>query len=96
MVDRLRRAFSSQTAPGYSTSFGQWDTLGSVTMIACHPDWRGVRTASYAFGEPVIEAADLASVADEIVLRLGDAGVRTIVVSGFPDGTVDFIRACRR
>jgi hypothetical protein len=58
----------------------------------CHPDWRGVREASYAFRDPVIEASDLA----ELIPMLDDimaAGATTVVIQGWPAGAEKFARA---
>jgi len=71
-------------------SFGSWDELragGHRVVAVCHPEWRGVKTAAFSFRVPVVETVDAAGVAAELVSSARDAGVRTVVVHGFPPGS---------
>lgn len=61
-------------------------------LQVCHPDWRGVRSSAVAFGDPVLESADLGALADSVG-ALRDAGVRTVVVQGWPPGAGAFVRS---
>ncbi len=61
-------------------------------LQVCHPLWRGVRSSAEAFGDPVLEAADLAS----LVGRLDDivtSGAATIVIQGWPPHAATFAAA---
>ncbi|MCL1594834.1 MAG: hypothetical protein M3132_10850 [Actinomycetia bacterium] len=73
-------------------SFGAWNTVDPndvVTVQVCHPQWRGVRTSAYAFGDPVIETSHLETdLADE----MRKAGVRTVIIHASPPGSKAFIR----
>lgn len=96
MIERIRHLVGRQDAGGITSerhlSFGSWDALDQDarrTVQVCHPDWRGVRTAAYAFGDPVVESANLGpDLADEIA----DAGGNTVVVHAAPSGTGTFLR----
>lgn len=73
-------------------SFGSWDALrpdARHTVQVCHPDWRGVRTAAYAFGDPVVESAVLET---DLADDMAEAGVSTVVVHASPSGTDTFLR----
>jgi len=86
-----RRGTGTNTAPPFR-SFGSWDALSMdarSTIQVCHPDWRGVKTSAYAFGDPVIEATALGS---DLANEIADAGVNTVVVHAAPPGTAAFIR----
>ncbi|HLT97945.1 MAG TPA: hypothetical protein VK070_14285 [Acidimicrobiia bacterium] len=99
MLERLRRRRpvpqEIQSEPPV-LSFGSWAGLdaGSVVQV-CHPRWRGVRTVTYAFGDPVIECSDMAGWTDALIRRLSEAGVRVVVIQGWPPGSGDFARAAR-
>ena len=61
-------------------------------LQVCHPDWRGVRSSAYAFGDPVIESSDLKRLsahAEDLV----DAGVSTVVIQGWPPNASQFALA---
>ena len=96
MIERVRRIIHRRSSgPEPVTpyrSFGSWDALNTDerrTIQICHPEWRGVRTAAYAFGDPVIESAVLGTdLADEIA----GAGVNTVVVHAAPPGTATFMK----
>ena len=84
---RWRRS-EEEGAPAVRLSFGDWDHYpGGRVVGVCHPDWRGVRTAAYTFGVPVVEAADVAAPASGLVEVMAEAGVEVLVVQGFPPGT---------
>jgi hypothetical protein len=77
-------------------SFGSWNalTLGDPSVVVvCHPDWRGVRTAAYAFREPTVECHDLERWGEDIIDEMRSASVVTVVVHGFPPGAAGFIRS---
>ncbi|MGH8872180.1 MAG: hypothetical protein ACRDWS_09415 [Acidimicrobiia bacterium] len=59
----------------------------------CHPDWRGVRTAAYAFRSPVVECDDLERWAPTLLAGLGTAGIDTVIIQGWPPGSGDFAAA---
>ncbi|GMQ94864.1 MAG: hypothetical protein BMS9Abin12_2377 [Acidimicrobiia bacterium] len=85
----LRR---SAAATPRHLSFDSWDTLSAderQTVQVCHPQWRGVRTAAYAFGDPVVEVIELEQGLAE---EMKEVGVGTVVVHASPPGTVDFLR----
>jgi hypothetical protein len=61
-------------------------------LQVCHPDWRGVRSSALAFGDPVVEAADLNTLtplADEFL----STGVTTVVIQGWPPNAARFATA---
>ena len=95
MLERTKhrlRGTSGDVPASVHRSFSAWDTLDSsdvATVQICHPQWRGVRTAAYAFGDPVIETSRLETdLADE----MREAGVRTVVIHASPPGSASFIR----
>ena len=93
---RAGRKSSPPTAVAPTLSFGGWENLSGPTLAVCHPDWRGVRTAAYAFGDPVVETADPGRDAAAIVAGARSAGVSALVVHGFPPGTAALLQAAKR
>jgi hypothetical protein len=65
-------------------------------LQVCHPDWRGVRTATFGFGDPVVETNDAAASGARIVEGARSAGIATLVVQGFPPGSGELLSAARR
>ena len=61
-------------------------------LQVCHPHWRGVRSSALAFGDPVLESADLALLV-ELVDDIAAAGASTIVIQGWPPGAASFATA---
>ena len=55
-------------------------------VAVCHPQWRGIRTATYAARVPVVEVGDAGRWAEPLVAEMVSAGVRVLVVQGFPPG----------
>ena len=94
LPSRIRRRLrgSDLTPAPPRLSFGTWDALDTPVVAVCHPDWRGVRTATYGHDVPVVEVADAGAWADELVGRLADAQVRMLVVQGFPPGADALLR----
>lgn len=64
-------------------------------LNVCHPDWRGVRTAAYTFGEPVLEVAD-AGEPEPLAAAVAASGTRLVVVHAFVPGTEGLLRALHR
>jgi len=64
-------------------------------LQVCHPHWRGVRSSALAFGDPVLESADLAQLV-ELVGDIATAGASTIVIQGWPPGAAPFAEAASR
>jgi glycosyltransferase involved in cell wall biosynthesis len=89
MIGRLRSRFGDSQEP--ALSFGSWDQLEGPTVVVCHPEWRGVRVAAYSHPVPVIEVADAARNAEQIVGALRERPVETIVVQGFPPGSGELL-----
>lgn len=56
----------------------------------CHPDWRGVRTAAYAFRSPVVECDDLELWGEELAASIGRSDIDTVVIQGWPPGASSF------
>jgi glycosyltransferase involved in cell wall biosynthesis len=78
-------------------SVGTWQALtGHQVLQVCHPDWRGVRAATYGFEDPVVETADASESALRIVDGARETGIETIVVQGFPPGSADLLLAATR
>ena len=98
MRNRLRRRSPPPTRPPIY-SFGSWDAPdapnGGVIAV-CHPDWRGVRRATYSFQVPIVEVADLAKWGSQLATEMRDHSIDTVVVSGFPPGAEVFIEAAAR
>ena len=91
---RGRKAPSAAAPP--LLSFGGWGDLSGSTLAVCHPGWRGVRTAAYAFGDPVVETAEPERDAPAIVAGARNAGVGVLIVHGFPPGAVALFQAAKR
>jgi len=96
VIERIRHVIKRQGTGRNSAapyrSFGSWDALSPTarrTIQVCHPDWRGVRTSAYAFGDPVIESAVLGS---DLANEIADAGVSTVVVHAAPPGAAIFMQ----
>jgi len=92
MVSRvLGRGGPQPRAP--RLSFGAWEAFPSGepgVVQVCHPDWRGVRTATYAFRSPVVECEDLERWGEDVLSGLHVAGVETVVIQGWPPGSGGF------
>ena len=69
---------------------------GERVVQFCHPQWRGVRTATHAFGASVVELADLAPPARDLATRLASAGTERIVIQGWPPGAEALARHAHR
>ncbi len=98
MRSRVRRLLTRPAAQARPAppvlSFGGWDQLEPGAAVTfCHPEWRGVRSATYSWQAPVVESADLATWAPPLIEGLRAAGAATVVVSGFPPGSADFLQA---
>lgn len=92
--DLARRAVTSTKREAPYLSFGSWDRLpdSSPRVIqVCHPAWRGIRSVTYAFGAPVIEADDLIAWGRELVDQIEQARTDCIVIQGWPPGSRSFV-----
>ena len=77
-------------------SFASWADVAPEDRVAvqvCHPEWRGVRTATYAFQTPVIESVDFTTHAEVLAAELADHGVQTLVVQAWPPGSARLLEA---
>ncbi|MDP9022127.1 MAG: hypothetical protein M3N57_05380 [Actinomycetota bacterium] len=88
---RLRRLLGSPPPPPRAL-FSDWSALAAGVLVVCHPQWRGIRTAAIAHGEPVVEVADAAASADALADRIATAGVRVVVIHGYPPGSAILLR----
>lgn len=90
----LTRALRRRMAPTEpKLSFESWETFppGDPRVVqVCHPDWRGVRSATYAFRSPVVECADLERWGPDLVDGFRLAGVELVVIQGWPPGAAAF------
>jgi hypothetical protein len=80
-------------------SFGSWGELPAADpqiVVVCHPDWRGVKTAAYTFGLPVVECADLERWGHSLIDELTAHGVQMVVLHGFPPGAGGFLDRAHR
>jgi glycosyltransferase involved in cell wall biosynthesis len=97
MREFLTRRTDAPTERPPILSFGSWDKLpGSGVVVLCHPDWRGVRTAAYTFGEPVVESEDLERWGPELIAEMTAREVAVVVVHGFPPGSAAFLQDAKR
>ena len=62
----------------------------------CHPEWRGVRTASFATGYPVIESSDLSTDSDSIIQQCLESDIPVVIVQGWPPGAEAFCRSAHK
>lgn len=102
VLERLRRPrrkpLDGQPVPVHR-SFGSWSDLDSgerSVVQVCHPDWRGVRTATYAFRAPVIESTNFSDHAEGLASEFVGAGVETLVVQAWPPGAARLVEAAAR
>ena len=102
MLDRFRRSGRGSRpdrTPPLHRSFEAWADLDqserSVVQI-CHPDWRGVRTATYAFRTPVVESSDFTRHAETLAAEFAANGVETLVVQAWPPGSAALLEAASR
>lgn len=65
-------------------------------IVVCHPNWRGIRAASYQLGLPVYEAVDLMKEYTNITKFMCLQNADTVVVNGIPAGFTDFAANIRR
>ena len=94
MRDFLRSFRSEPDDRPPMLSFGSWDDLPAADpsiVVICHPDWRGVRTAAYTFGHPVVEVADLARWGESLTADMTSHGVDIVVLHAFPPGSEVFL-----
>ncbi len=61
-----------------------------TVIQVCHPDWRGVRTAAYAFRSPVVECEDLDHWSQELSNQITRLEIDTVVIQGWPPGAARF------
>ena len=99
MLDRFRRPDRTRDEGGSSPSrrsFETWADLDATdrsVVQVCHPDWRGVRTSTYAFRTPVIESSDLTADAEILATEFAENGVETLVVQAWPTGSATLLEA---
>lgn len=98
MRSRVRRLLtrpSRTAAPAAPVlSFGSWGALEPGAAVAfCHPEWRGVRAATYSWRAPTVECADLGAWSTSLIEDLRRAEATAVVVSGFPPGSPEFLRS---
>lgn len=58
-------------------------------VVLCHPEWRGIRAATYGQAPHVLEVPGILSQthARRLALFLKDAGAERVVMNGYPAGT---------
>lgn len=97
MRDRIGRLLNRtlRRRPGAPPPVLPDEGLSGKALAVCHPSWRGVRTAAYAFGDPVVETEDAGAHARMILDAAVDAGVSTIVVHAFPSGADTLLTAAK-
>ncbi len=102
MLDRFRRperASRVDRTPPLHRSFGAWTDLDGVersVVQVCHPDWRGVRTATHAFRTPVVESPDFTGHAEALAGEFAENGVQTLVVQAWPPGSAALLEHASR
>jgi len=69
----------------------------AVNLCMSHPDWQGIRQATYGQGLPVLEVPGITSTAHAQLLlaALEKLPLRRLVVNGIPPGTVPFAYAIK-
>jgi glycosyltransferase involved in cell wall biosynthesis len=86
---RHRRRVADEVPP-----FAVPPTERGVLQV-CHPEWRGVRASALAFRDPIIESTDLDQLVGHVPSMV-DAGVRLVVIQGWPPNADGFARAAAR
>jgi len=93
MLDRLRRRVAPGAVP-LNRSFANWAAVADPSVVQiCHPEWRGVRASTYAFGDVVVETTDLTDAARPLAAELIEAGAATVVVQAWVPGTEALLHA---
>ena len=69
----------------------------ALNLCMSHPDWQGIRQATYGQGLPVLEVPGITSAAHAQLLlaALEKLPLRRLVVNGIPPGTVPFAYALK-
>ncbi len=94
MRERFRRLLSPASRPTSDPTLGGAPVDGRARVVAlCHPEWRGIRSATKALGLPMVEASDLDRQGSTVGAILDALGTEMVVVSGFPPGTERFVLA---
>lgn len=99
LLDRFRGQSGETARREPHLSFGSWDrfpTQSPRVVQVCHPDWRGVKAAAYAFGAPVIEVDDLHAWGRALFEELTRNDVEVVVIQGWPPGSREFVESCAR
>lgn len=67
-------------------------------VLLCHPDWRGIRAATYGQGRHVLEVPGIESQeqAERLATFLEHCGTRRLVINGFPPGSGLLARTIQR
>ena len=84
--DALLSSPSTTTTTSTSTGTGSY----GASIAICHPEWHGIRQATYGQNMPVIEIPAIKSWVHARSLEnlLIALGIRRIVINGIPDGMV--------
>lgn len=72
---------------------------GPAYITICHPEWHGIRAATYAQGEPVIEVPGIESdkhLHDLVSLLASNKRLRMVVINGIPAGTPSLAYALKQ
>lgn len=73
-----------------------WLEGSGKALNVCHPDWRGIRTATSTFRAPMVMTIDLAASGPALLAEVENRGLDTVVVQGFPPGAAGFLVAAGR
>ena len=99
MREFLNKRSAGRDGQPPTLSFGSWGQLPDAdpqVIVVCHPDWRGVRTAAYSFGHPVVESADLEPWGESLVTTMAERGVDVVVLHAFPPGSAELLERAHR
>lgn len=100
MADRMRRLIRRPGAAQRARLLiPSWERIAPEdrrVVQVCHPDWLGVKAATYAFRAPVFETSHPGEDAALIVAEAQEAGARVVVVQAWPEGSAELIATCTR
>lgn len=99
LLDRFRSGSGEAVRRDLRLSFGSWHRYPAQSprvLQLCHPDWRGIKAAAYAFRAPVVEVDDLAAWGRELLEELTHNEIEVVVIQGWPPGARDFVESCSR